>query len=266
LERDRQDRGEVAGETVIKLCGDYDLDTSSTDVYGTGLHHASLADIIVTHLCSSPSEWGMPAERDWWHPSCYLRENRLTRIILVDHWSEDRCWAECHSWRTLGEIAVYEQPMDMCVIELGATRQGRRYSYWTRGYMNKHWQRIIRFKPIPRVRGGEPFLHTWQSIWREDYSQITAREWLDAMVKNDVMKEVSFIHHVKLVNRDQRQRILDDIMLRRTQLRVMPDVPERRYGVCDWPVPCPFRGCCWAPEETTPDQMGSRFVQLQPSS
>jgi hypothetical protein len=161
-------------------------------------------------------------------------------------------------------MAVYERPMNLCVFELGASRQGKRYSHWTRAFKHKQWKKI-RFKPIPRIKGssGEPFLDTWEPIWREDYSQITPREWISAMEANDVLKEVSFTHHVKLINRDQRIKILDDIMKRSQQIRSLPQVPERRYGMCDWPVPCPYRECCWAPEETTPDQMGSRFVEIR---
>jgi hypothetical protein len=69
-------------------------------------------------------------------PSCFLVGQKLRRIALVSHWTDERHYAEARSWRTLGEICVYGLPMEQVVVVLGQNRKGKRYGAWSKGFQH----------------------------------------------------------------------------------------------------------------------------------
>lgn len=261
---ERNDRGELAGETVVSLCADRGLDTQHYDVYGIGMHHAALADILVSYLTQeSNTVWYIPPEVNFWQSRCFLVDDRLRRVILVDHWSDDRLAAECHSWYSLGEMASYELPMDLQVLVLGASRNGRRYSPWTRGLLHPK-NRQLRFAKRPKTkRKLQPFEDSWQAVWREEHDQISRDEWLCAMEKDSVMQDLSIVHRLELPSAERLQRVRADMRSLGEWLDELAEIPEKRYGVCDWPKRCQFNRCCWGPTEILPSQRNGYVPILQ---
>src|SRR5438876_4403346 len=54
----------------------------------------------------------------------------LHRFIFVDSWDNDAIAREVHSWRTCGDAAVCDAPMQFHVTEIGSQRKGRQHTPW----------------------------------------------------------------------------------------------------------------------------------------
>ena len=260
LEAERPDYGEVAGETVMELCADRGLDSPHTQsLYDIGVHHAAIADLVATFLRRDGGTWArlpQTALQDGvaWDSRCFYAGNRLQRVLLVDHWDEERQAAESHSWYTLGEIAAYELPMTLRIIVLGTSKFGRRYSAWSRGLLHPR-NHQLRFKvkagkKRAQVDGG--FASSWEPIWREDHAEIDRQKWLDTMAADGVLGDVALERRIEVPRRAHVENIRRDAIACGTRINALPVLPQKSYGGCDRPRPCQFRRCCWAFEEMLP--------------
>ena len=270
LASDREDAGECAGEEVMTLAAARGIDSKHHNLYDIGLHHASLADILATHLRPEGSPvWLIPAEKDGWRSGCYLAPDgsHLRRVILVRDWDDDRLLSECRSWRTMAEMATYQLPMVLYVLVLGQNKADKRYSAWTQCSLHPRIPSRPRFqkknrtlKPrnygeIPRTLGTS-FGDTWTTIFREDRSDIPRERWLEAMEDDGMFKQLSLRHKIELpaaaklkeVRRDMAEAAKD------FDRAVNGRLPRKRYSGCHWPVECPFVSCCWNEKETEPSE------------
>src|SRR5262249_9150130 len=118
---------------------------------------------------------------------------KLHRFVLVDHISDDRICGEARAWYSLGEMAVYKMPMSIDILTLGASRNGRRHSAWTTGFLHPR-NRSLKFQKKSKL--DTPLRESWQKIWREDHDQISREEWLGAM-QNDYMFD-DLVKHVEV--------------------------------------------------------------------
>lgn len=266
---ERPDRGEFAGEIVMELCGDRGLDVNqSYNLYDVGLHHAVLADILTTYLCSRPeAPWRVPEKtkgNHHWTPSAFLSASGdyLVRPVIVDHWSDERKMAESHSWATIGNMVAYKLPMVLEVIVLGASRAGRRYSAWSTGLLHPR-NRKLRFQKKSRVKQPDyGFADSWKKVWREEYATISREEWIAAMDEDGMMTELTRRIDVNLPS-PLRLGELSDIVERKGEaIHRLSGIPYPSYSGCWWPRPCPFSRCCFGGDVQAPS-VATGFVRIE---
>jgi hypothetical protein len=263
----REDFGEAAGEEVMSLGADRGLATNEYNVYDLVVSTAAIADLVTTAI-RKPTEppWSLPEPQTlggWpWTPSCFLVGQKLRRIALVSHWTDERHHAEARSWRTLGEICVYELPLEQVVVVLGQSRNGRRYGAWSKCFQHPQ-NKQIRFRK--RSKGfrlpGNAFKDTWIDCWRVDHAEITNQTWLQAMLTDDVLPEVLFRVDVEVPPALQLKRIREMAKRKMDRLAKLTELPEANLSTCFWPVQCPFVSCCHNIPEREPSEKNG-FVRI----
>ena len=245
----RQDNGEAAGEECFGLGSTCGLQTSKINVHDQVIHLASLSDIITTAI-RKPSEapWGVPkpiqlGEGPTWVSGAYIAPSGTTlrRIVLASSWNDDRHFSECRAWYTLGEVCAFKMPMQLVVAVIGANRGGRRFSYWARGLRHPA-NKKLRFRK--RTDVGSGFKSTWIEAWREDWDEISTVQWLEAMLEDDVLKDVLFRIDVPVPESKACQQIVDLAARRLDQIYVMNELPNKQLSTCDWPKKCDFIHPC----------------------
>jgi hypothetical protein len=245
--------GEIAGDTMMQLGQDRGLAGEIERVFDSVVHHACLADIMVSAI-RKPADppWQIPSNLGHWTSGCFLSPDgsHLRRIVLVSHWSDDRQRSECRSWFTLGEIAHYDLPMQLVVLVIGQQKAGKRSSPWTSGFLHPA-NHQLRFRKKSRSTT-EVFNDKWEKIWREDHAEITREVWLQSMLKDDVLPEVCFRVDIPTLDPLHRQRILQMAERKLERLYGMKEKPEANLSSCDWPVACEFRRCCHSNPEREP--------------
>ena len=257
LESPDEAPGQAAGDHVMTLAVDRGLDTPQEDLYGLANHLAGMADII-TWMLRTGGPWERPADvkvgSALWESGAFLSASgtRLRRIVLVDHWDDRRELAESHSWRSMGECAVYGMPMDQTVIVLGQNRQGRRH-----GAFSKAWQHPVSKQIRFRKRDGSGFDGNWSPIYREDWEG--SREgWLDAMTQDSVLEDSVLSAVVEIPIEVSQVRLIAQAKL--AAIRETATLPYPSLSQCDSPLgPCQFRDACWSFQPPS-EQLG--FVRL----
>jgi len=249
MEAKRLDWGEVAGEECYGLGYEPGLETKHYDVHGEVVHLACIADVVTAALRKTgEAPWALPEDvvlgnGATWKSGAYLDPTglNLRRVALVSAWNDDRHYSECRSWFSLGEVCAYGLPMQMAVVVLGQSRDGKRYGPWSKG-LRHPVNRKLRFKKKHDVAEG--FKSTWLSIWREDFDDISTHDWLQAMLDDGVLHDACFTVKIAVPEKAARQRILDMAMRKLERLKKMDKVPDPQLTGCDWPTPCVFRGPC----------------------
>jgi hypothetical protein len=254
--------GEVAGSQVMQLASDRGLDTDLHDLYSCVLHHAALADILVTVIRKQKDEpWLIPDPVQNWTSGAFLSPDgsTLRRVVLVSHWTEEREQSEKRSWYSMGEIAVYNLPMQMLVMVIGQMRNGRRSSPWVKGFLHPQ-NRQLRFRRKDRAKSAT-FNEAWSVAWREEHDEISRETWLNAMLKDDVLREVCFRVDLPVLPASERNRVLDMSRRKLDRLYSLKEKPEANLSSCEWPLPCQFKRCCWNNPEKEPSEKNG-FIQI----
>lgn len=259
-----EDLGEHAGSTVMGLADDRGLDTSPHMQHTSVLHHACLADVITTAIRNKHKEPWEPIEDKYlsaglrWRSGAYRDPSgELRRVCLVHGWNDERHYKECHSWQTLGEICVYQQPMTMVVIVLGENQDGRRRGVWGRGLLHPSGNGQLRFQKKQFKQQG--FKETWVPIWREEHAEISRRKWLQAMLDDDVLRHVCFTVRVPVPEPGQSARLLKIATDKLSTLGRCKTLPGPSLSVCDSP-PCPYREDQTCERDRVP--AGEKFLQI----
>jgi hypothetical protein len=247
------DYGEIAGSAVMQLAEDRGLDTESHKLYPSVIHHACMADLIAT-VVRKPSDpaWLIPDPVQNWTSECFLSPDgqTLRRIMLASSWSDSRHYAECRSWRTLGEVAHYELPMSMIVAVIGPERDGLRRGAWTQGFLHPQ-NHTLRFRKKSRSVS-EVFNDKWEHVYREDHAEISRETWLNAMLKDDVLGEVLFRVDIPIPPSPHLLRIRQMASRKLERLYALKEKPEANLSSCEWPVKCPFLRMCHTLPEVDP--------------
>jgi hypothetical protein len=248
--------GEIAGSHVMQLAQDNSVDTDTTHgMYPMIVHHACLADILVS-AARKPEDpaWNIPESTEFWIPDCMMSADGryLRRIVLASNWSQSRHYGECRSWYTLGEIATYELPMQIAVFIIGQEIDGFRRSPWVSGFLHPSGNKVLRFRKKGRS-GSEVFSEKWEKIRREDHAEITREKWLDAMLENDILREICFSVEVPVPPRLHLARIREMAEAKIGRMRSLR-TPEKNLSTCEWPVRCEFLKCCHGTEEHEPHE------------
>jgi hypothetical protein len=257
------DAGTAAGDGAMALCANVGLDLKETGhLYDIGLHHAAIADLVATWLHNRvPSPIGVPADggvgNHVWESSCLCQpaEARLVRLVLVDHFSDERTLAESRSWYTVGEVAVYDVPMDVYLVSLGSSRGGKRHSAWSKALLHPR-NRQVRFKK--QANKAEGFKESWIQVWREEHAEITRENWLRAMELDGVLQDLTTSFTVEPLSPYRRAETLGVIARKADQIAKLEELPDPSYSACSFPRPCPFATVCFAPVRVTPEQLAFR--------
>lgn len=265
-ERDRDDFGTVAGEAVMNLAADLGMEIpSSRHLYESVIHHAALADTLTTAIRRPQDRpWEIPelvSGIDGWKSAAFLNQSGtgLRRIVLASSWNDERHYSELRSWHSLGEVAAYRLPMTLVVLILGQHRDGRRSGPWTKGFLHPQNHKL-RFRKKAKVES-ETFSDRWEKVWREDRGEIDTHQWLQAMLDDDILRDVCFTIDLAVPPATETDKIRDMAKRKLDRLAAMVDIPEKNMSICDRPR-CPFKGCCWSAEEYDPSST-NRYIQIE---
>ena len=255
--------GQMAGETVLEFATTPGLDVEGQYVYASAMNHACLADLLVSTV-RKPQDlpWLVPENLKGWTSSCMMSPtgDKLRRVVIVSGWSEERHISECRSWYTLGEMAFYDLPMQLVVLVVGQQRNGRRHSHWTKALKHTIGHTHIRFRRrVGNTSGG--FKDSWTEIWREDHEEISRELWLNAMLKDDVMRDLCFHVEMPPLPKYQRQYFQDLAARRMEVILGLKEKPPLQLSTCDWPIPCPFLKVCHSIPEKEPS-VSQGFVEI----
>ena len=165
---------------------------------------------------------------------------------MATNWSEDRHYSEARSYFSLAESCIYELPMQQAIIVLGANRDGKRHGFWSKG-LRHPVNRKLRFRKKNDTETG--FKSSWRTVFREDYDEISTKEWLEAMYSDGVLQDVCFSVEVPVPEKAARQRIVDLAARKLDILYSMKELPLQNLSTCDWPIICAHRGHCHAGKE-----------------
>lgn len=263
------DPGEMAGSAVMQYAEDRGLDTRSHKIYDSILHHAALADLLVTCIRKSGESPWLPAPGvQNWTSGAFISPDGLSlrRVVLVSHWSDERRDSECRSWYTLGEQAHYNLPMQMVVCVIGQERDGRRSTPFTTGFLHpKNHQLRFRKRSKGTRQDGNVFNDSWERIHREEHAEISRETWLNSMLTDDVLHEAVFRVDNPTPDQSRLQRVRQMAEAKLERLYALKEKPEGNLSSCDWPMPCPYLRCCHVlPEKEPSDKNG--FIYLKRAS
>jgi hypothetical protein len=245
----RVDHGEAAGEFVIGIASQREILTKELNVYDLCVHNASIADIVSCAI-RRPQEppWTVPAPHTLpngmeWQGSAFLAPGgaSLRRIVLVSHWDEDRHYSFARSWETIGNVALYQLPMQLAICILGQARGGKRYGYFSRGYRHPI-NRGLRFRK--RTDATSKFKSSWEQIFREDFDEIPTADWLSAMHQDGVLADSCFSVTVDVPNAEARKHVLELASRKLDKIMSLKTVPDEQFTSCSWPVRCQYISPC----------------------
>jgi hypothetical protein len=181
----------------------------------------------------------------------------LHRWITVDRWDAPEISRQLHSWYTVGDMAVFDMPLELHVIEIGQVQRGRRQSAWARAYKDPLIAGRFRFQRKDGFGGHRALKGNWQPLWYADQPKPDPEMWVDLMDKDGVTDQLihhSLVSHLPAAIRGDTLKQLETIGKRiSAEMREPMDAPMSR-GACDQLSPCPFQGACfraepWAPVE-----------------
>ena len=243
----RNDFFQAAGERCFELAVQPGLDSKQFDLHAEVVHLCSLADILSLALRKDgpwkPVEPIEVGNGSTWESDAYLDGSGafLRRVICTSSWSEDRHFSVCRSWGSLGPVCLYDLPMKIAVCLIGAHREGRYHSFWTRGYLHPA-NRKLRFRK--RTDSATGFKSSWISIWREDRDEIDTRTWLQGMLDDSVLQDSTVLIDLPVPTKEAKQNILDLAARRLDQIYSTETLPDQQLSTCDFPIPCIFRSPC----------------------
>ncbi len=243
------DFGMEAGETLFALGATHQIESKQHDLHAQVVHLASLADIVTTAIRKpTDAPWGVPESVDGWDSSCFLSPDgsHLRKVVFVSSWSPDRHYSLCRAWGSLGEVCHLNLPLHIVVVMLGKNQDGRYRSFWTRA-LRHPVNKQIRFRKQQNV--AVAFKASWVDVWREDHDEYTTQQWLEAMLKDDVLRDVLFRIDVPVPDKVSRQQIIDLANRKLDNFAKTRTLPDKNLSTCDWPSPCVHRKHCHANEE-----------------
>jgi hypothetical protein len=80
---------------------------------------------------------------------------------------------------------------------------------------------------------GDNISDKWEHVWREDRGEISTREWLHAMLADDVLRDVWFTVDIPQPSAPLARRIQDIASQKLERLSTIVDLPEPSMSVCN---------------------------------
>ena len=260
---------QAASGEMLAIASNPGLDLIGHDVYAVAIHYASLAGIVTQALRNAfPDPWSDFSDLDIesgthepirWRSGLYNAGDGVPRrLVLVDRWSDDRKAAEQRGWRTIGEAAAMGRSIAVTSIEIGASRDKRRISPWTRCYRHPR-NDVFRFR---RMNSDEDFSRAWKTVWRED-SGIPTAEWLKKMQHDGVL---DCVNTVVVPPPARSSAFLARIVEISGEMERAGENPPMRLAGCSDPIhgPCAFLQVCHGNREPAVALLGFRRRERQP--
>lgn len=237
--------GQLAGERCYELAVTPGLDSKQHDIHSEVVHLCSIAD-IVSSVVRKKEPW-IPlgalevGEGLRWENDAYLEPSGegLRRILCVGSWNEDRHYAVCHSWGTLGTMCLAGMSMKVGVVLLGQHRDGRYHGPWSKGLLHPV-NKKIRFRKKTEGR----FKDSWIPVWREDRDDLSTKEWLSAMLDDGVLESSLLLIDIPLPDSKVQKEIRDRAARQLKRIYETQQLAEKQLSTCFWPRPCEFQKCC----------------------
>lgn len=258
----------LAKEHVMQLAGERGWQTDRPDPYDQAVHYSYMAEVLARAIRQPSQVEGLnphPAVQVGttgleWQPEAYLvgGGTRLMRVVLVDHWDDDRLMAELHGWRTIGDVCVTKLPMTIRVLVIGQSRGGRRTGHWTRARQHPRSKQLRFARRHERADG---FAESWTTVWRED-SGVGVDAWVEQMARDGVLIESAFEKRVTVPGPYACGQVLEDIRRIGDEIQLTQTEPKLQFpmnrSACDSVIhgPCRFQCVCLAPSEITPGETG----------
>jgi hypothetical protein len=246
---DRQDIGDAAGEKIMEISASREIVSDQHDLYSQVVHHCAIADIVSSAIRKPTDKPWLVAEAQslpngqTWRSGAYLSPDGrfLRRVALSSNWSDDKHYSYARSWYSLAEVCIFGIPMQQATIVLGQERGGKRHGYWTHG-LRHPVSKKLRF----RKKGdkGTPFKASWIEVWREDYDEISTKEWLESMYSDGVLQDVCFNVDIPVPEKAARQMIIDLAARKLDEIYEANILPDPQLSTCFWPTPCIHRVHC----------------------
>jgi hypothetical protein len=243
------DPGMTAGEELYSLGATREIESKQHDLHAQVVHLSSIADLVTTAIRKPTDEpWRIPEPLDRWKSECFLSPDgmHLRKVVFVTSWSSDRHYSLCRSWSALGEVCHHNFPMQLIVVMLGKHLNGRFHSYWSHG-LTHPVNKKLRFRKKQNI--GDGFKDSWREIFREDHDEIDTKTWLNAMISDDVIRDVLFKIDIPVPEKLARQQIVDLANRKLDRIAKLKVLPDPNLSTCDWPSPCSHRRHCHANEE-----------------
>lgn len=241
---------QAAESHLIDIAANPGLDIEAVDLYSLAVHFSKLAGILTTYLRGNEGPWKRAEAVGGWEPNCYEVGDTLRRVVLIDHWSDQRKMAEIRSWRTVGETSMLNKPMLLNFISIGSTAEGRRVSPWARTLKHPRNGGMRFAKKGAKADG---FTDSWIPMWREHHEGTTL-EWLGLMQADEVFD--TLVHSIRVPVSPRREEFAADVERISNEISILPaDVPMSRsncYGIS----PCKFRDVCHAQKASIPMNFG----------
>ena len=232
-------------ERCFELAVQPGLDSKQYDLHAEVVHLCALSDILSAALRKNdpwkPVEPIEVGNGSLWESDAYLEASgeALRRVICVSSWSDDRSFSLCRSWGSLGTVCLYGLPLKIAVCMIGAHREGRYHSHWTKAVLHPV-NKKLRFRK--KVEG--KFKESWVSIYREDRDEISTQAWLQAMLDDGVLQDSTFVVDLPVPEKAARRRIVDLAAQRLEEIYRTETLPPQQLSTCDFPIPCIFRNPC----------------------
>lgn len=246
------EHGMVAGEELYALGATRQIESKEHDIHAQVVHLASIADIVVSSIRKPiDAAWRKQEPLSGWNIDCFLSPDGgyLRRLEFTTSWSQDKHYSMCRAWDSLGPICHYGLPMQLIVVMLGRHLGGRFHSYWSHG-LTHPVNKKIRFRK--KTDRENPFKSSWVEAWREDHDEIDTATWLNAMIADDVIRDVLFRIDIAVPEKPARQNLIDLAARKLDKIDKMKALPDRNLSSCDWPSPCQFRRVCDNNEDPGP--------------
>lgn len=235
---------------MLELAANPGIDIEAVDLYSIAVHFSKLAEILTTYLRGNEGPWKLAQTVGGWEPNCYESGDILRRVVLIDHWSDQRKMAEIRSWRTVAETSMLNKPMLLNFISIGSTSEGRRVSPWSRTL--KH-PRNGGMRFAKRGSKSDGFTDSWIPMWREHHEGTTL-EWLTGMQADDVFE--TLVHSIRVPVSPRREEFVADVERIGCEIDLLPENPPMTRSACYGISPCKFADVCHAQKAGTPADFG----------
>jgi hypothetical protein len=239
-----------AESRMMELAANPGLNIEAVDLYSLAVHFSKLASILVAYLRGNDEPWVKAKAAGDWEPNCYEVGDTLRRVVLIDHWSDQRKMAEVRSWRTVAETSMLNKPMLLNFISIGSTNEGRRVSPWTRTL--KH-PRNGGMRFAKRGSNADGFTESWIPVWREN-SEVTTLDWLGFMQKDGVFD--TLVHSIRVPASPRRAEFVADVERIGNAIELLPANPPMTRSACYGISPCKFCDVCHSQKVSTPADFG----------
>lgn len=256
---------EGAKDAVRSLATVRDIDSPNLAAISAVRHVGLMAEVISLALRRKfgpmrrldPVPMG---EHRWASNLFETRSAILHRIFLVSHIDDDVLRGFAHSWGTVGELAALGRDITLTFIAIGAQRNGRRHSHWSKCFQHPVQKNALRFG---RRKGSNGFTSNWTEVWREQ-TNIPAERWLNQMHADEVLGDLIQSRTIPYREKDARM-----IQAKKDLITILPsmeaasiDSPMRRSS-CDeiGRGPCPHQVYCWSPAEVELEDLSHVYVR-----